>query len=113
MVIYDYMGCINYNILILIGDKIFSIILTSIPFDPYIKLAILSSFVGVTFNMVGKILRIKEEAALYVIINYLSTILRFGLIILFVVYLKMNAEGALYGILIANIIMLIPNLYIV
>ena len=98
--------------LILIGDKIFSIILTSIPFDPYIRLAILSSFVAVTFNMVGKILRIKEEAALYIIINYLATVLRFLLIIYFVVYLKMNAEGALYGILIANIIMLIPNIYI-
>jgi O-antigen/teichoic acid export membrane protein len=98
--------------LILIGDKIFSIILTSIPFDPYIRLAILSSFVAVTFNIVGKILRIKEEATLYVIINYVATTLRFLLIIYFVVYLKMNAEGALYGILIANIIMLIPNIYI-
>ena len=48
----------------------------------------------------------------HVIFNYSATMLRFGLIIIFVVYLQMNAEGALYCILIAEIIMLIPSLYL-
>jgi len=97
---------------LLLGNKFFKFFFHNLTFDPYFIIVIYLSLIAVSVNYVGKILRIKENAKLFVFINYFTTILKFIFIFIAVVIFKLNSIGALYAVLISDIITLIPVLYI-
>jgi len=99
-------------LLFIFGGSLFNAVLKNVPFSPYIQIAIFSSFLSVTYSFVGKILRIQENAKSFVVLNYSGTILKFALIIIFINNVSSSAIGALYGILVADFVMLIPALFI-
>ena len=94
------------------GNKLFFLFFKSIPFDPYIKIAIISSFISVSYNYASKILRITQNAFAYVLISYVSTILKFIFIIVTLVYIRNDSKAALYAILFSDMIIIVPILYI-
>lgn len=102
-------GCFITILCIFFGQMIFGVLFKQVPFDPYIKLAILAEAVTLTALISNKLMRIKEQVKAYTIINYATTLLIMGLIIFFVAYKKEGVKGALTGLLTANLLMMVPH----
>ena len=77
----------------------------SVDYNPFLILIIILTYLNITYNFVGKILRAKEDSKSFVFISVFSTVLKLLLIIFFVSYMKLESLGALYGILISDTIM--------
>jgi O-antigen/teichoic acid export membrane protein len=106
-------GAIITILFLMFGGTVSALFLRNLPFSPYIEIAILTAYTTVNYNFVGKILRIQEKPLQFVLLNISSVILRVLFIIIFVAVYKLNAIGALYGILITNVLMLVPCVFII
>jgi len=89
------------------GSLIFPKILKTVAFDPFIKVAIIADAITVTAYLSFKLLRIKENAKLYSIFSFLQTLLTLCIVIYIVIIKDLGVLGALYGILVANLVMMV------
>ena len=92
-------------ILLLPFKSILQSFVQSVDYNPFLILIIIITYLNITYNFVGKILRAKEDSKSFVFISVFSTVLKLLLIIFFVSYMKLESLGALYGILISDTIM--------
>ncbi len=96
------------------GHLIFPILIKAAPFDPYIKIAIIAEGITAISTISYKLMRIKEQAKLFSIVSFVETTMVLLSVIYFIVSRQMGVLGALYGILLANsIMMLIHFIYLV
>ncbi|WP_300099003.1 lipopolysaccharide biosynthesis protein [Methanosarcina sp.] len=91
-------------ILCLLGDSFFSIVLSDIPFNPYLILVIWSAFLGVPLNFALILLQVRERAHTYSVINVAKFLISTILIIFFVVMQREGALGSLKGQFVCSII---------
>jgi O-antigen/teichoic acid export membrane protein len=90
----------------LMGDRLFRTILTQIPYSPYIRIAIWTSFFIIAFtSFLLQILRASEKAAYYAVINIGQFVLAAGMTLWFVAGLRYGVQGALWARLIAVVIL--------
>ena len=61
---------------IILGKNLFQSLFHNLTFDPYFHITIYLSLIAVSVNYVGKILRIKENPKLFILINYFTTIIK-------------------------------------
>jgi len=85
----------------------------SVPFDPFVRLALL----GKIFEVVGLVslvfFRIKEQAGRYFVLSVLVTLLNVGLSLYFVVALNTGILGRYYGQLIAYGVLLVICIFLI
>jgi O-antigen/teichoic acid export membrane protein len=98
-------GALISFILLLPFKNILQSFVQSVDYNPFLILIIIITYLNITYNFVGKILRAKEDPKSFVFISVFSTVLKLLLIIFFVSYMKLESLGALYGILISDTIM--------
>lgn len=98
-------GALISLILLLPFKNILQSFVQSVDYNPFLILIIIITYLNITYNFVGKILRAKEDSKSFVFISVFSTVLKLLLIIFFVSYMKLESLGALYGILISDTIM--------
>ena len=98
-------GALISFILLLPFKNILQFFVQSVDYNPFLVIIIIITYLNITYNFVGKILRAKEDSRSFVFISVFSTVLKLLLIIFFVSYMELESLGALYGILISDIIM--------
>jgi len=89
------------------GERLFALIFTQLDFNPFIRLAILAEGINLTSLLVLKVLRIKDQARSFAWLNFIQVLITMLLTIYFVAFLRQGVIGALYGVLIANAVMLV------
>ncbi len=95
-------GGIITAIFAIFGEMVFSLIFNQVKFYPLIRLTIIAEGINLTSLLALKLLRIRDEAKLYVVLNFLQVLCTLSSIIFFVAYIGSGVEGALYGVLYAN-----------
>jgi len=98
-------GALISCILLLPFKNILQSFVQSVDYNPFLILIIIITYLNITYNFVGKILRAKEDSKSFMFISVFSTVLKLLLIIFFVSFMKLESLGALYGILISDTIM--------
>lgn len=76
----------------------------SVPFDPYLKITIWASYLGIIVVIPGALLRIQENAVSYGVLTYGNNVLKIAFSVYFVAYMNMGVSGALQGIFWANLL---------
>lgn len=94
------------------GYRFSHLLFPSIPFDPYIKIAIWTTFFQCLSPFVFALCRVKEQAFKFVIFSITAFLIEIGLVIYFVVFLKQGAFGKIIATLIANGLIYIISLFI-
>lgn len=101
-----------FSFLIVIFQNYFSLVYESIPFNPYIFLGILLSFLTVFLQNTYTIIRLKEKALLYALVSFLQLVFSNVFIFWLLVNEKQGAlsylKGTLYGL-----ISLLPILFVI
>ena len=96
----------------IVGSRLFATIFPQLPFDPYVRIAIWTAFLGI-FNFVPlSLFQAKEQPRTYVRWTSATLILTVSLTILFVVFLEQGAFGYLLATLIANAVFAIPYILV-
>ncbi len=91
-----------------IGAEVFGAMLRKIPFSPYVRLTIWTSFFN-SFGLVPlNIFQIEKRPGAYVLTVLANTILTITFVIHFVVFQKAGAYGYLLGLFLASAIFVVP-----
>ena len=95
---------INY-----IGAGLFEVLIKdkSLTFDPYMKLKIYSTYLGLASIIPLMLFRVREKSLHYISITTIQFIISVSFIIYFVVFLKQGAIGSIKGGLYASLILFI------
>jgi len=95
---------INYT-----GEGLFEILIkdTSLTFDPYMKLKIYSTYLGLASIIPLMLFRVREKPLHYISMTTIQFIISISFIIYFVVFLKQGALGSIKGGLYASLILFI------
>lgn len=105
------------GVIALLADRFlgpfFSSIIRSVPFDPYIRLAIWTTYFSVWGRIPLSLLQIQERSGIYVLFTLSSSLLQIGLALWFVVYLQHGINGLLTGYFLASLIMSVVHLILV
>lgn len=99
---------ISTALLLAFGKSIFGVLLKSVPFDPYLRIAVWTQAIGIVFFTLNHLARVKGQLVLYTVLNNVLFLLTVGFSVFFIAYLKMGVDGAMLGGLVANLLMLIP-----
>ena len=82
----------------LVGPIIFKQVFRHVPYSPYLRLALWTSYFTIAFaNLSRELLKASERAIPFILINLVRSVLIIGITIWLVAYLKMGAVGALYA----------------
>lgn len=91
-----------------LGGLFFPLVFRDVPFTPYIRIAIWTSFLTVFGLFPLNLLQTKERAGTYVLATIAGTLLNIALVICLVVFLHLGVYGYLMGTLVASLIMTVP-----
>lgn len=97
----------------LVGHRLFGRLFTSIPFDPFVRLAVWTVFLTSVSTVVLTLYRVREEAAKYVGFQLVQSCLGFGLILYFVIVRQNGALGKLQGEFVAAIALGVLGAYLI
>jgi O-antigen/teichoic acid export membrane protein len=111
----DYLGSIFIVLLLMsltiilsltfFGKPIFTNLFSEVPFSPYIKLALWTSFFTTMGIIPLNLYRAKERALLYISLTLSHFIITTGFIVYFVVVLREGALGKIKGVFYASLIL--------
>lgn len=91
-----------------IGGFLFPLIVRDVPFYPYIRIAIWTTYFTLWQLIPLNLLQTQERSILYITLTIFGSLLQIGLIICFTVYLNQGVTGVLIGQMIAALVMIIP-----
>jgi len=113
----DYLGSIFIVLLLMsfiiilsltfLGKPIFTNLFSKVPFSPYIKLALWTSFFTTMGIIPLNLYRAKERSLLYISLTLSHFLITTGFIIYFVVVLREGALGKIKGVFYASLIFFI------
>ena len=84
-------GALISFILLLPFKNILQFFVQSVDYNPFLVIIIIITYLNITYNFVGKILRAKEDSRSFVFISVFSTVLKLLLIIFFVSYMELES----------------------
>lgn len=90
-------------ITLLIGPKLFPLIIKNVPYDPYIRLVIWATFFSTFMGLPKSLMRVRQEARIFVFATLITSLVTIGANIYLVVILKQGVEGILIGNLVGSI----------
>ena len=103
----EYVGTITLSIigisfiatliLSLFGESFFALLIKDVPFNPYILLALWTTFFAILLPFPLVLYQMREKSLIYSFLTILQFIISVSLIIYFVVFLKEGALGSLKG----------------
>ena len=93
-----------------IGAALFASLLPTVPFDPYIRLAIWTAFLTILGLVPLNILQIQQRPRAYVVLSLGASLLTTGAIVTLVVWRNEGAYGYLRGSLIGGLAAAVPFL---
>ena len=94
------------------GNRLFDWIFRDVPFDPYGRLALWSTYVGVTGVIPIVMFRVREQARTFVAFSVSQFLLRIVLNIVTVVFLHQGVTGIFVSMLISNLVYAVPFTWI-
>ena len=95
-----------------LGQPLFALVFQSVPFDPYVRLVIWTTFFAVLGQFPQLIFQVREKPLPYVALLVSNAVLTIGLVIYFVVYRGLGAYGYLLGLFFAGALMSLPYLLV-
>lgn len=96
----------------LLGPWLFDLAFQDVPFRPYGRLALWSTYIGLSAVLPTVMFRVREQARTFVAFSVSQFALRIGLNIVTVVYLGQGVVGIFVSMLIANLVFAIPFTWI-
>jgi len=96
----------------LAGARLFGTIFPQLPFDPFVRIAIWTAWLGIFGFVPLNVFQAQERPGAYVWWTGATLVLTVGLTILFVVFLEQGAYGYLLATLIANAALVIPYIIV-
>jgi O-antigen/teichoic acid export membrane protein len=99
-----FLFLLAYNFLLLGAEFLvlplaFGYLNTQVPFNPYVKYALLLNFVEVMATIPMAYFRMRQEAVRFVLVSFSRVLLSAGLSLYFVVGMKLGVLGRFYGLL--------------
>jgi hypothetical protein len=91
-----------------LGSLLLPMVVRDVPFHPYIRLAIWTTYLNSWGLIPLRLLQTQERSSLYVIFSLFGSLLQIGLALWFLVHLRWGVIGILTGYLIAALIMTVP-----
>jgi len=91
-----------------LGSLLLPIVVRDVPFHPYIRFAIWTTYLTSWGLIPLRLLQTQERSSLYVIFSLLGSLLQIGLALWFLARLRWGVTGILTGYLIAALIMTVP-----
>ena len=105
------LGLIIAGLFDVLGNRFSFLLVKQIPYNPYIKLILWSSFFAVIPATFLIFLQIQEKSGKYVLFQVFQALFTIGLIVYFVVFLRQGALGQIKGKLYASIILFAIAMY--
>lgn len=110
LVIYNL---VLLSIEFLVFPRLFQVLDIQIPFEPFMKIALINCFIDILAVLPQVYFRIRQEALRFTMLTVSSVLLSTGFSFYLVVYAKMGILGRYYGLLGANTIMVVVYLLII
>jgi O-antigen/teichoic acid export membrane protein len=91
-----------------LGDLLFPLIFRDVPFHPYIRLAIWTTYLASWGLIPLRLLQTQEHSGRYILFTISGSLLQIGMALWFVIYMRQGVYGMLMAYLLATLFMLIP-----
>lgn len=86
-----------------VGEKFWGFLFQQIPFSPYVKLMLWTAWSTVLTQFALGILRARKDPVRYIFLQAIRFLVQTGFIVLFVVYMRLEAAGQLMGLMAGSI----------